>query len=416
MPLSTETTSSLRTLVDAACASPDSPIPGAAIVVIDKTGNELFAHASGTRGADSTEPMTLDTIFWIASCTKMLIGVACMQLVETGKLSLDDGAQIETLCPELQTLKVLQQDGSLTVRDKEKKITLRMLLTHTAGFGYTFFNERLRDWARPAGFDEFSGRIEDVTMPLLFQPGEGWEYGVGIDWAGIALERVTGLTLNNYLQKHVFEPLGIRDMSMIPNRDMRSRLAYMNHRNSEGKCRGRDHLLRLPLVVDPDNEEEVKRVFNSGGAGMFAKPGDYCKVLAVLLNDGTCPRTGIQLLTKQTVDEMFTNQLPQFPNYGRQPIPASKPDLTNPISELYPVAGDPPQGWGLTFMMSNGGATGRSVGTGHWAGLANLWWWADRENGVAGIVCTQILPFADLPVLQLWGGVEAQIYQALKST
>jgi CubicO group peptidase (beta-lactamase class C family) len=99
---------------------------------------------------------------------------------------------------------------------------------------------------------------------------------VGIDWAGIALERVTGMTLNTYLQKHIFEPLGIKDMSMIPNREMRSRLAYMNFRNAEGKLRGRDHLLRLPLVVDPDNEEEVKRVFNSGGAGMFARVGDYC--------------------------------------------------------------------------------------------------------------------------------------------
>ncbi|KAL2841674.1 beta-lactamase/transpeptidase-like protein [Aspergillus pseudoustus] len=414
MPLTAQTTSTIRTFIDNACSDPKATIPGAAIVVVDKTGTELLAHASGKRGAESSEPMTLDTIFWIASCTKMLVGLACMQLVEQGTLSLDDGAQIETLCPELKDLKVLKADGE-GFEEKKIAITLRMLLTHTAGFGYTFFNERLRDLARPAGGDEFSGRIEDVHMPLLFQPGEGWEYGVGIDWAGIALERATGLTLNDYLQKHILQPLGITDMSMIPNKDMRSRLAYMNFRDSEGKLRGRDHLLRLPLVVDPDNEDEVKRVFNSGGAGMFATPGDYCKVLAVLLNDGTCPRTGAKLLQKQTVDEMFTNQIPHMPNYSRHPIPASKPDLTNPIPELYPVAGDPPQGWGLTFMLSNGGPTGRSLGTAHWAGLANLWWWADREKGVAGIVCTQILPFVDLPVLGLWGGVEGLIYQGLSS-
>ncbi|KAL2812191.1 beta-lactamase/transpeptidase-like protein [Aspergillus granulosus] len=411
MHLSAEATSNIRGFVDNACSDPKTTIPGAAVVVIDKNGDELFAHAAGKRGAESSEPMTLDNIFWIASCTKVLVGLACMQLVEQGTLSLDDGEQIEDLCPELKRLKVLTPEGGF--EEKQKAITLRMLLTHTAGFGYTFFNERLRDWSRPAGIDEFSGRIEDVTMPLLFQPGEGWEYGVGIDWAGIALERATGLTLNNYLQKHIFEPLGIKDMSMIPNQDMRSRLAYMNFRDSEGRLRARDHLLRLPLVVDPDNEADVARVFNSGGGGMFARPGDYCKVLAVLLNDGTCPRTGAQLLAKKTVDEMFTNQLPHMPNYGRRSIPASKPDLTNPIPELYPVPGDPPQGWGLTFMMSNGGLTGRSVGTAHWAGLANLWWWADREKGVAGIVCTQILPFVDRPVLELWGGVEAQIYQAL---
>lgn len=119
------------------------------------------------------------------------------------------------------------------------------------------------------------------------------------------------------------------------------------------------------------------------------------------------------MLRKETVNEMFTNQIPQFPNYSRQGIAAAKPDLTNPVPELYPVSGDPPQGWGLTFMLSNGGATGRSKSTVHWAGLPNLWWWADREKGVAGMICTQILPFADLKVLGLWGAVEAEIYKAL---
>lgn len=137
------------------------------------------------------------------------------------------------------------------------------------------------------------------------------------------------------------------------------------------------------------------------------------EVLSVLLNDGTCPRTGVQLLSKQTVDDMFTNQIPKFPDFGRQSIPASKPYLTNAVPELYPVPGNPPQGWGLTFMLTNGGMTGRSTGTGMWAGLANLWWWCDREHGVAGMVCTQILPFADAKVLGLWVDIEAQVYKAL---
>ncbi|KAL4952507.1 beta-lactamase/transpeptidase-like protein [Aspergillus filifer] len=411
MPLKAEVTSRLTEIVEKACEDPATGIPGATVVVVGKDGEELFAHSAGKRGIGSDEPMTLEHIFWIASCTKMLVGVACMQLVERDILKLDDAEQTESLCPELKNLKVLRPDGSL--EDKKYPITLRMLLTHTAGFGYTFFNDRLRQWSYPAGIDEFSGRIEDVTTPLLFQPGEGWEYGVGIDWAGIALERATGLTLNNYLHQHVFEPLGIKDMSMIPSHHLRQRMAYMNFRSSDGTFRPRDHLLRLPLVVDPDNEAEVAKVFNSGGAGMYAKPQDYCKVLAVLLNDGTCPRTGAQLLLKETVDKMFTNQIPHYPNFSRQSIPASKPDLTNAIPELYPVAGNPPQGWGLTFMLSNGGPTGRSTSTGHWAGLANLWWWADREKGVAGLVATQILPFVDLPVLGLWADVEGTIYQAL---
>lgn len=108
---------------------------------------------------------------------------------------------------------------------------------------------------------------------------------------------------------------------------------------------------------------------------------------------------------------MFRNHIAEFPDFGSQGIPASKPDLTNPVSQLYPHEG--PQGWGLTFMLT-GGATGRSSGTAHWAGLAKLWWWCDREKGVAGMVCTQILPFADMNVLGLWVDVESEVYRGLR--
>jgi len=163
-------------------------------VVIGKDGTELFAQAAGKRGYGSSDPMTLDSIFWIASCTKMITGVACMQLVEQGKLSLDDPAQVESLCPELKDVKVLQSDGSLVA--KKTGISLRMLLTHTcmcalwrsshrpvlienpAGLGYTFFHEGLRDHGKPIGFDEFSGHLSDMIQPLVHQPGEGWQYGV----------------------------------------------------------------------------------------------------------------------------------------------------------------------------------------------------------------------------------------------
>ncbi|KAL7920722.1 beta-lactamase/transpeptidase-like protein [Trichoderma austrokoningii] len=412
MSCSAETLSHLRYTVDKACLDPQKDIPGVAVVVINQDGKELFAQSAGKRGLVSKEPMTLNTVFWIASCTKMLTGLACMQLVEQGALRLDDGHYLEYLVPELQKVQVLHEDGTFEI--KNKKITLRMLLTHTAGFGYTILNERLRDWSYPVGANEFSGRIEDIiSQPLVFQPGEGWEYGTGIDWAGLAVEQISGLTLNAYFQKYIFEPLGIKDMTMFPSKDMQNRLAYMHTRTPDGIIRPRDHLLRLPLVVNPDNLAETRRVFNSGGAGLFATPRDYCKVLAVLLNDGTCPQTGHQLLRKETVDEMFRNQIPQYPNYSRQGIPASKPELTNAISELYSVPENPPQGWGLTFMKTNGSRTGRSADAVHWAGLPNLWWWCDRENGVAGIVCTQILPFVDSRVIKLWAEVETQVYKAL---
>lgn len=177
MSLSAETLSHLRDTVDKACLDPQKDIPGVTAVVINRDGKELFAHSAGKRGLVSKDPMTLDTLFWIASCTKMLTGLACMQLVEKRALQLDDGDSLENIVPELKEVQVLREDG--TCETKKKKITLRMLLTHTSGFGYTFLNERLRDWSFPAGANEFSGRIEDViSQPLLFQPGEGWEYGV----------------------------------------------------------------------------------------------------------------------------------------------------------------------------------------------------------------------------------------------
>lgn len=179
MPLTAETVAKLRGIVDASCADVKTGIPGTTVVVVDKNGNDLFAHSAGKRGVASNEPMSLDNIFWIASSTKMIVGIACMQLVEKGALKLDDGEHLESLLPELKTVQVLRPDG--TFEKKNKAITLRMLLTHTSGFGYTFFSERLRDWSLPAGVDEFSGRFEDIAkIPLLFQPGEGWQYGVSI--------------------------------------------------------------------------------------------------------------------------------------------------------------------------------------------------------------------------------------------
>ncbi|KAF2098476.1 beta-lactamase/transpeptidase-like protein [Rhizodiscina lignyota] len=408
--LSAETIKNIQNTIDTACADQKSGIPGTTVVVVDRNGEELIAHAGGKRGSGSDEPMTLDSVYWIASCTKMIVGFACMQLVERGMLKLDDADHLDKLCPELKSLKVLQDDGKLV--EQKNRITLRMLLSHTAGFGYTFFNEKLRDFSYPVGFDEFSGAAQDLLQqPLVHQPGEDWEYGVNIDWAGFALERATKMSLNEYIQTHIFNPLGLENITMHPRPKMRAALAHMHYRRPDGSLVRRDHLLHRPLVPGM----KVNDFFHSGGAGCFAKPGDYVQILATLLNGGVSPKTHVKLLEQSTVDMMFQNQITKFPNFGRKGIPDAKPELTNPIPDLYPVPESPEQGWGLTFMLSNGGVTGRSTGTGHWAGLPNCWWWCDRESGVAGMVCTQILPFADAKVLGMWFDVETQVYTAIRS-
>ncbi|KAM3551405.1 hypothetical protein ARSEF4850_007884 [Beauveria asiatica] len=411
MPFSDATVQSLDKILGDAVNLERGGVPGISAVVFDKAGHELLLHSGGTLGASSTEPLTPEHVFWMASCTKIVTALGVMQLVERGSLSLDDGEQLEALCPELRDVQVLRDDGALEPR--RNTITMRMLLTHTSGFGYSFFSEKLRNHRYPAGIDEFSGRIDDVKMPLLFQPGEGWQYGVGVDWAGIALQRFTGVSLDEYVQTHICKPLGLESVKFVLTPEMKAKVVHMHYRDPSGKLHPRDHLYRQALVVE--TEQEQAKLFNSGGAGLFAKPQEYCRILAALLNDGTCPTTGVQLVSPSTVADMFTNQIPQFPKFGQQGIAAAKPELTNSMPFLYPTAADDdaPQGWGLSLML-NGGVTGRSPATGWWAGIANVFWWVDRERGVGGIVCAQVLPFGDAKVMETWFALETAIYAALQ--
>lgn len=161
-----------------------SGIPGCVFNAIDKQGNYLAQKCSGKHalsGLEAERDMTLDSVFYIASCTKMITGLACMQLVEKGEMKLDDHEWLYSVCPELKDKKVVNDKGDGLV-DRKGEITLRMLLSHTAGFGYTFFNPRLLEWSRPTGYDEFGLDREDYTeMPLVNQPGSRWEYGVCIE-------------------------------------------------------------------------------------------------------------------------------------------------------------------------------------------------------------------------------------------
>ena len=164
--------------LDSVTKDPKAGISGLVFVAVDRNGDTITANVSGNRGLDTKKPMTLETVFWIASCTKLLATIACMQLVEQGKLDLDDHKQLYEIVPELEKMQVLEEDGKLVPKNKE--ITLRMLLSHTAGFGYEFFNRQLMKYGRPVGFDVFSGdKREVLNMPLINQPGSRWEYGVG---------------------------------------------------------------------------------------------------------------------------------------------------------------------------------------------------------------------------------------------
>uniref|UniRef100_A0A8H7NQZ8 Beta-lactamase-related domain-containing protein n=1 Tax=Bionectria ochroleuca TaxID=29856 RepID=A0A8H7NQZ8_BIOOC len=407
--LSSKTLDSLRGLLNNACKA---DLPCASATVVSAT-SELFHHETVSRNGennDTTIPKSTKgslnlqdapdsgRAFWLASCTKLITTIACMQLVEQGKLTLDDGDEIEGLCPELRDIKVLNSDGSTS--EKNKKITLRMLLTHTAGFGYSFLNKKLEKY----NYNEFSGLAQDFHQPLVNQPGERFEYGIGIDWAGIAVERVTQSRLGDYMQKHIFTPAGIKNLSLFPSKDMIDRLAGIWQRDANGRLSPRRYPLDRALAPDQGSD-----AFHSGGAGVWGTT----QLLRVLLNNGTSPQTGEAILRPETVDMMFENQLPNDPNFARVELPAVNTELVHPAKELYPLCpASEPQGWGLGFMIS-GGLTGRSRQTVHWSGLSNCFWWCDREKGVAGIVASQVLPFADLKAVHLWADVETATYNDL---
>lgn len=171
------------------------------------------------------------------------------------------------------------------------------------------------------------------------------------------------MTLNDYMQKHIFAPLDIKYINMFPTPEMKSHLASMHQRRPDGTISESDHSLRRSLVAQSDHEKA--HIFNSGGAGAFARPTDYVQVLAALLNNGTHPKTKNQILKPETVEMMFENSIPEFPDFARNtPLPPSKIELSNAAPELYPEEGDPPQGWGLSFMLTTKpGPTGRGKGT-----------------------------------------------------
>lgn len=177
-------------------------------------------------------------------------------------------------------------------------------------------------------------------MPLVNQPGEKWEYGVNIDWAGIVLERATGSKLNDLIQKGIIEPLGLSNVNMVPTPEMKKNLASMHQRwpGSPSKSEERDHIYREPIIAE--TAEEQARLFNSGGAGCYAQPKQYVQVLAALLNDGKSPKNGAQILKPETVNQMWENQIPEHPNFARDGLQDAKAEHSNPAPELYPQEGE----------------------------------------------------------------------------
>ncbi|KAH6892603.1 beta-lactamase/transpeptidase-like protein [Thelonectria olida] len=390
----------------------DRKVPGLVYSAFRNDGEPIFQYSSGTRGISSQDPMTLDTIFFLASFTKLATSVSCMQLVEQGTLRLDDPDQVESICPELRDVKVLTRtaEGKFELIDKVKRISLRMLLNHTAGFGYAFEDEKLAEYSRPVGADDFSGEaVQNANRPLVNQPGETFQYGISMDWVGVIIERVSGKSLDDYFKTNIFQPLGMNSVTFYPSNESKTNLAYMHRRSLDDKLTATDHFYRRPLLA-----QEGQKVPCVGGHGCFGKPTEFTRLISLLLNDGVDNKTGVRLLRPDTVQDMFTDQIADKPRFSNVCVPVAKPELANP-TPLAPMPDDHTEGWGLSFSISHfPGDTGRAPGTGSWEGLANLFWFADRKNNIGGIIASQILPYGDRFVLECSDRVETGIYKALQ--
>jgi CubicO group peptidase (beta-lactamase class C family) len=385
----------IDTLLANAVVSGD--VPGVVAMATGRTGL-LYAGAHGQRTLGAHTPMTLDTVVWIASMTKALTGAAAMQLVERGQLELD--APASAWVPELGSVQVLEGfdvAGAPRLRPPVRPITLRHLLTHTAGYGYPVWSEALARYHEVQGLPSTSTcRNAALLAPLLFDPGERWNYGINIEWAGKMIEAVSGQRLGIYLAQHLLEPLGMTSTAFKITTAMRSRLAKVHERAADGS------LSAIEFEVPQEPEFEL------GGGGLYSTAGDYLRFVRMILDNGKSS-TGERLLAPETVDLMSRNHIGELAVVKLQ---SCMPNRSND-AEFFPGT---VKRWGLTFMINEEAApTGRSAGSLAWGGLANTYFWIDRTRGVGGVYLTQILPFADSRSLPLYLEFEKTVYQALAS-
>lgn len=296
-----------------------------------------------------------DAIFSIASMTKPVTSVAVMQLVEAGKVKLDEPAA--TYLPELSNVQVMD---SGTMRPPKNPLTVRQLLNHTAGFGYEFMNRNLFDLVGKgtlptmmAGGDGF------MKAPLLFDPGTRWEYGINTDWLGRVVERISGQSLEVYFRQHIFDPLGMPDSSFVVPPDKRSRVARMYQRGEAGA-----------LTEQPPRPSPPPDGFYSGGGGLHSTARDYLTFTRALMSGGQVGQR--RILTSESIALMGRNQI------GDQvirPFASVMPQLATDGAAL---TGNLDK-FGLGFALNSKPVpSGRGPNTLAWAGIFNTFFWIDR--------------------------------------
>jgi CubicO group peptidase (beta-lactamase class C family) len=369
-------------------------IPG--VVAVAATSKEVtYQGAFGKRDLSKDDAMTTDSVFWIASMTKAVTAAGAMQLVEQGRLALE--APIGNVLPDLAAPQVLEgfdANGEPKLRPARNPITLRHLMTHTAGFCYDLWNGDMVQYMAKTGTPGIiSCQNAALKTPLASDPGTRWEYGINIDFVGKAVEAASGKRLDAYLRDSLFAPLGMTETGFKIGDAQRPRLVGMHARGPDGS------LAAIPFELEQNPE------FHMGGGGLYSTAGDYIKFTQMILNKGR--GNGNQVLRPETVAMMGQNHIGDL---NMTKMISALPDFSNDV-DLYP---DMDKKWGLSFLINTAKTPeGRSPGSLAWAGLANTYYWIDPVRDVTGVILMQVLPFGDGKCLEAFAGFESGVYAGL---
>ena len=359
-------------------------IPAVVMGKISKDGQMQF-FSKGPSRWDRNDTIGEKNIFKIASMTKALASVAALQLVEQGKITLDE--PLDEYLPEMSSIKILNKNNEII--EPKNSITLRHLLTHTAGFGYWFTSTQLSNWNELKKDVDWNEKYE----PRLFESGSDYMYGTNIDWVGRLVEKISEMNLEEYLRKNVTGPLEMNSTWFNVPEELEDLVVSSSIRNNDSG----------ELIKNEYTKRKITKSFNAGG-GISSSPEDYGKFLVCMLNKGKFD--GVEILKEQTFDLMNTPQLDKFKTTHRH-VPVGNVDTKarGDKDNFF----DSYDNWTLAWAYEEN-STIRPYGTGYWAGFYNTYFTIDFENEFALVYMTQILPFNDMESYNLFTSFEKMIY------
>lgn len=367
------------------------PAAAAMVATLHKT---VYEGGFGYRDSASGLVVKTNSIFRIASMTKAITTAAAMQLVEQGKLQLS--RPVGEYLPELARLEVLEgfdQAGNPILRPAQTPVLLKHLMTHTSGFVYDIWDAVLARYNRVTNGGNPPGTPAAVS-PLRFEPGTRWQYGTGIDWTGRLVETISGLTLEQYFQRNILQPLGMKDTSYILPEEKFERLVSTCRRQPDGS-----------LKEDARSLPAAPKEFNGGG-GLYSTVEDYTRFLQMILRKGRCAARE-RILSAESVRLMSTNQIGPL---NVQKLISTDHSVSEDV-EMHPGAMDK---YSYGFLLNPAPYPGgRSAGSLGWAGIENTFYWIDPRRGACAVIMMQYLPFVDQEAMGLLRDFERSVYQNL---